>query len=51
MKMILKWVKYERRKEKEDDSLLQGLNKIMFDLSEQNIGNIKKVAASKVQQF
>ena len=43
MKTIVRWDKSERRKDREEASLLEGLKKMMLELSEQNTGNIEKV--------
>ena len=42
----MRWTKYDRANEREKDSLLEGVKKLMFDNSDQNTKNIETVVSS-----
>ena len=41
----MRWTKYDRANEREKDSLLEGVKKLMFDISDQNTKNIETVVS------
>ena len=42
----MRWSKSDRASEREKDSLLEGLKKLMFDISDQNLKNIETMVTS-----
>ena len=43
----MRWTKYDRANEREKDSLLEGVKKLMFDISDKNTKNIETVVRSR----
>ena len=46
MKTVIRWTKASKEKEKDEASLLEGLKKLMFDLTEHNTKNIETVLSA-----